>query len=228
MGVTQSGPKVTKQDRAILEFLQRDKVKQYQKKIQAVLDREQEIAKEQLKAGNKDKALLALRRRKYQESLLEKTDSQLENLENLVCHFAVFTASCNSKRISAQVSTIEFSLVEVSVLHGLQQGNEVLKQIHKEMNLESVEKILEETAEAREYQREIDEMLGSTLTAEDEEEVEKELLQLQKEAGAVQEEAPERPIILPSAPTTEPKVEEPEQEEAEEVPESRERVPVLA
>ena len=108
-------------------------------------------------------------------------------------------------------------------------------------------------------------MLGSTLTAEDEEEVEKELLQLQKEAGAVrritshafvygygpyvpvqvQEEAPERPIVLPSAPTTEPKVEEPEQEgqisitntadsmltnvtEAEEVPESRERVPVLA
>lgn len=54
--------------------------------IQAVLDREHEIAKEQLKAGNKDKALFALRRRKYQESLLEKTDSQLENLEHLVCH----------------------------------------------------------------------------------------------------------------------------------------------
>jgi charged multivesicular body protein 6 len=51
------------------------------------------------------------------------------------------------------VSTIEFSLVEVSVLHGIKQGNEVLKQIHKEMNLESVEKLLEETAEAREYQQ---------------------------------------------------------------------------
>lgn len=43
-------------------------------------------------------------------------------------------------------------MVEVSVLHGLKQGNEVLKQIHKEMNLESVEKLLEETAEARAYQ----------------------------------------------------------------------------
>ena len=53
----------------------------------------------------------------------------------------------------AQVSTIEFSLVEVSVLHGLQQGNEALKLIHKEMNLESVEKLLEETAEAQAYQR---------------------------------------------------------------------------
>lgn len=51
------------------------------------------------------------------------------------------------------MSTIEFSLVEVSVLHGLKQGNEVLKEIHKEMNIESIEKLLEETAEAREYQR---------------------------------------------------------------------------
>ena len=53
----------------------------------------------------------------------------------------------------AQVSTIEFSLVQQSVLHGLKQGNEVLTQIHKEMNLESVEKLLEETAEAQAYQR---------------------------------------------------------------------------
>lgn len=52
-----------------------------------------------------------------------------------------------------QVSSIEFSLVEVSVLHGLKQGNEVLKEIHKEMNVETVEKLLEETAEAREYQQ---------------------------------------------------------------------------
>jgi Snf7 len=44
-------------------------------------------------------------------------------------------------------------LVEVSVLHGLQQGNEVLKAIHKEMNVENVEKLLQETREAREYQR---------------------------------------------------------------------------
>lgn len=52
-----------------------------------------------------------------------------------------------------KVSTIEFSVVEVSVLHGLEQGNEVLKEIHKEMNVESVERLLEETAEAREYQK---------------------------------------------------------------------------
>lgn len=36
---------------------------------------------------------------------------------------------------------------------GLQQGNAVLKQIHKEINPESVERLLEETAEAQAYQR---------------------------------------------------------------------------
>ncbi|KAI0715302.1 Snf7 family [Earliella scabrosa] len=204
MGGNQSVPKVTKQDRAILDLkLQRDKVRQYQKKIQVVLDREHEIAKQQLAAGNKDRALIALRKRKYQEGLLVKTDAQLENLEKLV-------------------STIEFSLVEVSVLHGLQQGNEVLKEIHKELNVENVERILEETQEAREYQREIDEMLANSLTLADEEAVQAELRELQLQTLRVEEQ--ERPIELPSPPTKRPTVEvEPEPE-----PQERERVPVAA
>ncbi|KDR85315.1 hypothetical protein GALMADRAFT_234109 [Galerina marginata CBS 339.88] len=179
MGANQSLPKITPQDRAILDLkLQRDKLKQYQKKIQAVLDREQAIAKAQIAAGQKDRALIALRRRKYQQSLLTKTDDQLENLEQLV-------------------STIEFSLVEVSVLHGLKQGNEVLKEIHKEMNIESVEKLLEETAEAREYQKEIGDMLSNTLTLDDEEAVQKELLALQEDL-AVQD------VAFPVVPSAEP------------------------
>jgi len=186
MGGNQSTPKITKQDRAILDLkLQRDKVRQYQKKIQGVLDREHEIAKQHLAVGQKDRALFALRKRKYQETLLAKTDAQLENLEKLV-------------------STIEFSLVEVSVVHGLQQGNEVLKAIHKELNLEAVERLMEETAEAREYQREIDEMLANNLTVEDEEAVEAELSQLRKDVLGEQE--PISPVRLPTPPRTIPSV----------------------
>jgi len=182
MGANQSLPKITAQDKAILDLkLQRDKLKQYQKKIQAVLDREHAIAKTQIVAGQKDRALIALRRRKYQQTLLTKTDQQLENLEQLV-------------------STIEFSLVEVSVVHGLKQGNEVLKEIHKEMNLESVEKLLEETAEAREYQREIGDMLANTLTLDDEDAVQNELLALEEEA----EKEANPDIALPSVPEEQP------------------------
>jgi len=182
MGGKQSLPRITPQDKAILDLkLQRDNLKQYQKKIQGVLDREHAIAKAQLAAGQKDRALIALRRRKYQNSLLTKTEEQLETLEHLV-------------------STIEFSLVEVSVLHGLEQGNDVLKEIHKQMNVESVEKLLEETAEAREYQREMSEMLANNLTLEDEEAVQEELHAMQKDI--MKEILPS--LELPAVPTTQP------------------------
>ncbi|KAH9486631.1 Charged multivesicular body protein 6 [Psilocybe cubensis] len=185
MGGSQSLPKITPQDRAILDLkLQRDKLRQYQKKIQHVLDREQAIAKAQLAAGQKDRALIALRRRKYQQGLMSKTDSQLENLEQLV-------------------TTIEFSLVEVSVLHGLKQGNDVLKEIHKEMNIESVEKLLEETAEAREYQKEIGDMLANTLTLDDEDAVQEELSALQKDI--LGEDKEPHLFDLPTVPSEEPR-----------------------
>lgn len=64
--------------------VQRDNLKRYQKSIQVVLDREHEIAKECLARGDKNKALLALRKRKYQEQMLKKTDGHLETLEQLV------------------------------------------------------------------------------------------------------------------------------------------------
>jgi len=64
--------------------VQRDNLKRYQKSIQVVLDREHEIAKECLARGDKSKALLALRKRKYQEQMLKKTDGHLETLEQLV------------------------------------------------------------------------------------------------------------------------------------------------
>jgi len=208
MGGSQSTPKITAQDRAILDLkLQRDKLKQYQKKIQSVLDREHEIAKQQLAAGHKDRALIALRRRKYQEGLLVKTDGQLENLEQLV-------------------STIEFSLVEVSVLHGLKQGNAVLKEIHKELNVESVERLLEETAEAREYQREIDNILMNSLSLDEEDAVQAELKELQQEALRAQHNE-DTTILLPDAPITEPV--SPEQEIRQPQEETRtERVAIPA
>ncbi|KAK0245613.1 Snf7-domain-containing protein [Armillaria nabsnona] len=184
MGANQSLPKITPQDRAILDLkLQRDKLRQYQKKIQVILDREHAIAKEHLAAGRKDRAVVALRRRKYQQSLLLKTDGQLENLEQLV-------------------SSIEFSLIEASVVHGLKQGNDVLKEIHKELNVEQVEKLLEESHEAREYQKEIGELLANQLSLDDEDAVQAELLELQAEALGVPSQTP--PVVLPDVPTSEP------------------------
>ena len=114
---------------------QRDKLQQYQKRITLITSREQEIARECVRSGNTQRALLALRRKKYQESLLIKTDQQLAQLEALT-------------------SEVEFSLVQKDVVFGLQQGASVLKEIHKEMGgLEKVELIMSESEEARAYQQ---------------------------------------------------------------------------
>jgi charged multivesicular body protein 6 len=161
---------------------QRDKLQQYQRKITKLTDRETEIAKECLRRGQKSKALLALRRKKFQESLLEKTDAQLEQLQRLT-------------------SDVEFASIQKDVLYGLQQGTAVLKQIHAEMGgIEQVEKLLEENAEARAYEKEISDMLGGQLSNQDEHDVEDEL-----EAMALEVEGPKKVNVpdLPEIPRTE-------------------------
>jgi DNA-binding transcriptional MerR regulator len=82
-------------------------------------------------------------------------------------------------------------------MHGLSVGNEVLKQLHQEMSLDKVEKLMDQTREGVEYQRvscpmiphktdadlqEIDETLQSRMSPEEEEAVQAELEALQREA----------------------------------------------
>ncbi|KAL8999509.1 MAG: hypothetical protein Q9188_005873 [Gyalolechia gomerana] len=160
---------------------QRDKLHQYQKRVTVITDRETQIAKECLARGDRSKALLALRRKKFQQSLLAKTDAQLETLEQLT-------------------SNVEFALVQKDVLYGLQQGTAVLKQIHTEMGgIEHVEKLMGENEDARAYQREISEMLGGKMSNQEEDEVEDELEALQEQAqGLKQPDA----VSYPTAPNT--------------------------
>ncbi|KAI8092203.1 Snf7-domain-containing protein [Gilbertella persicaria] len=163
MGAGASKNKITSQDKAILDLkVQRDKLKRYQKNLNVVIDKEVEVAKLALQQGNKQKALLALKKKKYQVQLLEKTDQQLMNLEELT-------------------HSIEYALVEKQVLEGLQKGNDVLKEIHKETSIEAVEKLMDDTADAIAYQNEIDEMLHGLISAEEEEEIERELNELREE-----------------------------------------------
>ncbi|KAL8343983.1 hypothetical protein RB601_004483 [Gaeumannomyces tritici] len=169
-----NGSKVTSQDRAILDLKnQRDKLHRYQKRITQLTDKETEIARRMLAQGDKKRALLALRRKKYQESLLSKTDAQLDQLEKLV-------------------NSVEFALISKDVVFGLEQGTKVLEQIHKEMGgIEHVEKLMGDTADAIAYQKEISEMLGGSMSNQDEDEVEVELAALEEEVSGVS---------LPSAP----------------------------
>ncbi|XP_046571344.1 charged multivesicular body protein 6-like [Haliotis rubra] len=168
--------RVTEQDRAVLQLKQQpDKLKQYQKKINANLERERNVARQLLRDGKKDKALLLLRKKKFQEGLLVKTDGQLDNIERMV-------------------HDLEFAQIETEVVKGLKVGNDSLKKMHELLSLDDVEKIMEETREGIEYQQEIDDLLAGGLTDQDEQDVLTELSQI------VQDSTPEQDLELPEVP----------------------------
>ncbi|XP_046400001.1 charged multivesicular body protein 6-A [Ischnura elegans] len=194
--------RVTDQDKAVLQLKQqRDKIRQHQKKIENNLERDRELAKKLLKDGKKEKALLLLRKKKYQEQLLSKTDGLLQNLEHMV-------------------QDLEFSQVEMQVLDGLKAGNEALKKVHEILSVDEVERILEETREGVEKQREIDELLSGALTADDEEDVLNELKEITEGEEEIEK--------LPDVPTELPEPEEIVTEKKERKEASRKKVALEA
>ncbi|XP_006615772.1 charged multivesicular body protein 6 [Apis dorsata] len=174
--------RVTEQDKAILQLKQtRDKIKQYQRRIEQNLEKERLLAKKLIQNKQRERALLLLRKKKFQEQILSKTDGQLENLEHMV-------------------HDLEFAQVELRVVDGLKVGNAALKKLHDLLSIDEIEKIMDETREGIEKQKEIDDILSGELTENDETEVEAELDILL--AAEVEEKAPEvtEDIILPEVP----------------------------
>ncbi|KAH8401442.1 hypothetical protein KR009_005534 [Drosophila setifemur] len=155
---------------------QRDRLKQYQKRIELQLENDRLMARKCLQQGRKDRAKLLLRKKKYQESLLINADKQLENLEKLA-------------------TDLEFAQVEMKVLDGLKAGNAALKKVHEMLDIDEVERIMDETREGIEKQQEIDAILTDVLTTQDEEDVLAELDALEAE------EDQEKAAQLPDVPT---------------------------
>ncbi len=76
---------------------------------------------------------MLLKKKKYQEKLLEQSEQHLTKVESLI-------------------SDLEFAQVEVEVLAGLKKGNDALKKLNALMQIDDVEKILSDAEEAQEYQ----------------------------------------------------------------------------
>jgi len=199
--------RITEQDKAVLQLKQqRDKLKQYQKKIMLVIEKDKissKIVKGKQKRVSKFSAIdelfnltllirrakLLLKKKRYQEQLIDKTDKQLDLVEQLV-------------------HDLEFTQVEMQVLESLKVGNESLKEVQKLFSIEDVEKIMDEAREGIEKQQEIDNLLAGALTEEDNEAVEKEFEEiLQLSLPEVPEQSQvdvESDIVLPSVPSDEP------------------------
>ncbi|CCG21497.1 Vps20 ESCRT III complex protein [Candida orthopsilosis Co 90-125] len=210
MGNQPSTPKITDQDRAIFQLKQqRDKIKQHQRKLTIICNKQTELAKKAISNDQPQRAKFYLRCKKNQESTINKTFEQLDNLEKLI-------------------GTIEFKLIEKDVMYGLQQGNQVLRQLNNEMNVEKIDKIMDDLEEEKLKEEEISQTLGlgSGLSRVDEDAIEREFAKLdqeihpRKEAEAKKEEKvafPDAPTdrILPKTPST---LEEREKDKEKEQP----------
>ena len=176
--------RINSHDKAVLDLkLQRDKLQQYQKRIELTLETDRQMAKKLLSEGKKDRAKLLLRKKKYQESLLTQTDGQLDNLQTLV-------------------NDLEFAQVEQQVVNGLKIGNEALKKANEMLSIDEIEQIMDDTAEAIEKQKEIDLLISGQLSAEDEDDVLQELDDLV--AAEANEAEVEEDVTLPEVPAEEP------------------------
>ncbi|CAP25673.1 Protein CBR-VPS-20 [Caenorhabditis briggsae] len=164
---------VSDQDNAILALkTQRDKMKQMVKRKENCLEKERQLAKQLLKDGKKDRALLILKKKRYQENIIDQTLKHLSKIEQMV-------------------TDLEFAEVQQRVTEGLRQGNEALKRMNQLFDIDEIDKIMEETKEAAEYQAEISNMLSGQLSNADVSDVENELEELL---------AAQVPVDLPEVP----------------------------
>ncbi|KAJ4747104.1 Vacuolar protein sorting-associated protein 20 [Rhynchospora pubera] len=165
-------PKVTEVDRAILTLkTQRRKLGQYQQQLEAVIDAEVKAAKELIAQKRKDRALIALKKKKTQEELLKTVDGWLVNVEQ-------------------QLADIELASKQKAVFDSLKAGSNAIKAIQSEINIDDVQKLMDDTAEAKAYQEEINAVLH--LSAEEEQEVMDEFEKLEEEMFV--EDLPEAPV----------------------------------
>ena len=130
---------LTKAEQSILEAkMARDKIKNYIKKIERTANLKRDKAKEYLKKGDKDRAKIFLKMSKMYKQQIGSAEGQLKTIEE-------------------QVALIETTLNQKEIMDVLTQGNKVLAELQKEVNVEKFEQIKEDMDEMQQTQDEINE-----------------------------------------------------------------------
>lgn len=119
-------PKLSKEDKAILDCKQaRDKIKSYIKRLEENEKNQKQKAKELLKQKEKDKAKYCLAQSKMYKMQIENSQNQLAAVEE-------------------QINRLDIAKTQQNVFNVLENTNQVLRDLQKEVNVERLEKIGED------------------------------------------------------------------------------------
>ncbi|AQZ10978.1 VPS20 (YMR077C) [Zygosaccharomyces parabailii] len=170
MGQKPSKVKITENDRAILQLKRsKDEIHKFAKRTDKLIASENARLKSMIQEDpqnykNNPKIRFLLKRIHYQNHLLEQAGDQLINLENLV-------------------STLEFKVVELQFVKGLERGNVILTKLNKEFK--GAEQLMDNVQAQVSYQDEINDVLARSVVGVNdfEAELDKELDELEQEVN---------------------------------------------
>ena len=168
---------LSKNEKVLLECKQcRDNIKLYIKKLETTSNKKREKAKELLKNKQKDRAKLYLKQSKFHLEQVKISEAQLTMIEE-------------------QIDNIQSTTQMLEIQKVLEKGNNVLKEMQKEMNVEKWEKIKDDMDELQEEQNEINQFFREhdidVQQADDE--VNEMFNKMEKELGLNEEKLPEVP-----------------------------------
>lgn len=191
MGQGSSKPnryEMSEHDRAMLQLKKsRDNIDKYSQSMYKKISKEKLLVKniiktkKNIKTGKLNeydelKCKSILKRIRYQESLVTKAVQQLMSLEEMII-------------------SIDFKDVEKMFIKGLENGNGILKELNKELSLEKVDAILDESEEQMAMANDVNDLLAeSTNNAGQylDDEVDEELLEMMKEIERKSEQKSEK------------------------------------
>ncbi len=169
------------EEKTILQCkITRDNIKNYIKKLEKNSKLKREKAKEALKQKNKDRAKYNLKLSKMYSEQIKSAESQLTMLEE-------------------QISNLESTITQKEALKILEKGNEVLKNLQNECNIEKWEKISDDMNDIKEQQDEINQFFRDKNFEDIDEDIENEMNKLMES---------DNDIELPSANKNEIHIEE--------------------
>ena len=153
-------PLINSEEKALLDCkITRDKIKTYIKRLERNANLKKEKAKDALRAKNKDRAKYNLKLSKMYQEQIKTADSQLTMLEE-------------------QISNIKQATTQRDAMKVLEKGNEVLKNLQKECNIEKWEKISDDMNDLKEQQDEINQFFRDRSMDDVDDDVEEEMNKL--------------------------------------------------